>query len=211
MAVLALAGMAGACGGGPSPERSDSEPTTAATAQEGRGGPPPAPRDAVEPVGHDPVAPLPPTSATDRLVVSTVGDDQSPLLLVDLGRHRVVPLGDPGLEVADAAFSRTSMAFTIDSRTLGVLDVEDPDSVRTVALPDDVPGVISSLVGDPLGFVAEVGVPRDPDDPDGPRVLGSYVLYGPSGDLRCVAAARLATLGSFDLLDGVLWLDHLAK
>ncbi len=210
MAVLALAGMAGACGGGPSSERNDSAPTTVATAQEGRGGPPPAPHDEVEPVGHDPVAPLPPTSATDRLVVSTVGDDQSPLLLIDLGRDRVVPLGDPGLDLADAAFSSTSLAFTIDSRTLGVLDVEDPDSVRTVSLPDDVPGEISLLVGDPLGFVVAVGVPQEPDDPDGRRVPGPYVLYGPSGDLRCVADARLEPLGSIDLLDGVLWLDHLA-
>jgi hypothetical protein len=210
VAALALAGMAGACSGGPSPERNDSAPTNVATAHDGGGGPPPTPRDVVEPVGHDPVAPLPPSSATDRLVVSTVGDDQSPLLLVDLSRHRVVPLGDPGLDWADAAFSSTSMAFTIDSRTLGVLDVEDPDSVRMVSVPDNVPGVISSLVGDSLGFIVAVGVPQGSDDPYGPRDPAPYVLYGPSGDLRCVTDARIEAPGSIALLDGVLWLDHLA-
>jgi hypothetical protein len=217
VAALALVATAAGCAAEPSPEPDDDgAPATAVTgpestvAQPGRGGPPPTPHDSPEALEFDPVGPLPPTAVTDRLVVSTVGDDQPPLLLVNLARRRVVALGRSGLERADAVFSGTILAFTIDDRTLGILDVDAPDSITSVSLPDEVPGVISSLVGDGVGFIVAVGVPQDPADPYGRRGPGPYVLYGSAGELRCVTEETIAAPGVVDLLDGVLWIDHFA-
>ena len=135
LAALALSAMVAACAEGQSIEGYDAAPasTVAAAlksseaARPGRGGPPPTPQHAAESQVADPVAPLPPTAATDRLVVSTVGDDQPPLLLIDLSRRRVVPLGTPGLVHPDAAFSGTMLAYTIDNRTLGVSTSTTPN------------------------------------------------------------------------------------
>jgi streptogramin lyase len=157
---------------------------------------------------HDPIAPLPVTSATDRLLVSTVGDDGASFLLLDLGRGRSTPLGELSEDVHSAAFGGTTLAYQRDDRTIDLVDVAAPDVVTTVPLPDDVAGRIASIAGDALGFVVETRVPVDPAAPNGRVDHGPDVLFGPRGDLRCVADATVApSTWDVDLIRGELWID----
>jgi hypothetical protein len=212
--ALAAGGLVPACGDatgvgtGTADTTSTSTPSTETMEVEvvpGRSGPPPSPHPHTPPVEFDPIAPLPVSAATDRLVVSTLGDGQAPLLYIDLGLHEVVPLTDATATRLDAAFAGDGLAYTIDDRTLAVIaDLDNPDVRVEAALPDDVPGVISGLAGDDAGFVVAVGVPLDTADPYGRRDPGPYVLFGPDGTLQCVTTATAPSPWPISLAGGVL-------
>lgn len=186
------------------------EPVTTTVARPTRGGPPPEPTEPPDDItlglAEDPIALLPSTSADDRLVVSMLGDDAAPLLLIDLASGRLTPV-ESEAEHVDASFIAGALAFTLDRRTVGLLDPDDPGEVTRVPLPADVPGVISTMVADESGIVVVVGVPVDLDDPDGRREPGPYVFYGPDGELRCVAEVPPSAAWDGALFDGSLWLD----
>lgn len=154
----------------------------------------------------DPLAGLPETMSTARLLVSTSIDNPA-LLVIDLGTGGVLDItGIPGDGLQRGLLMPDGGAVFVEGpRSIGLVDARGARRNAFAELPVGVPGEIDDISRADDVLVVSTRV-ADPNQPDRSPSAGRTVLYDLRGGVRCTSPTELRFSW---FRAGALWSDDL--